>query len=79
MPETSAFKQLVTSMFENGGDFSKFSSSQRSQAIKCFVKESYPHFLVSDGYHYVPVYFTKKAVDDFKARNSKVNIVDLKT
>lgn len=79
MPETSAFKQLVTSMFQNGGDFSKFSSAQRSQAIKCYVKESFPYFLVSDNYHYVAVYFTKKAIDDFKAKNSNVNITDLKT
>ena len=79
MPETSAFKQLVTSMFQYGGDFSKFSSAQRSQAIKCYVKESFPYFLVSDNYHYVAVYFTKKAIDDFKAKNSNVNITDLKT
>lgn len=79
MPEVSAFKQLVTSMFANGGDFSKFSSAQRSQAIKCYVKESFPYFLVSDNYHYVAVYFTKKAIDDFKSKNSNVNITDLKT
>merc|ERR1712166_944895 len=79
MPETSAFKQLVTTMFNNGGDFSKFSSAQRSQAIKCYVKESFPYFLVSDNYHYLAVYFTKKAIEDFKAKNSNVNITDLKT
>lgn len=66
-------------MFANGGDFSKFSASQRSQSIKCYVKESFPYFLVSDNYHYVAVYFTKKAIDDFKAKNSNVNITDLKT
>lgn len=75
----SAFKELVTSMFNNGGDFSKFSSAQKSQTIKCYVKESFPYFLVSDNFHYVQVYFTKKAVDDFKAKNSKENITDLKT
>jgi hypothetical protein len=79
MPEVSAFKQLVTSMFTNGGDFSKLPSGQRSQAIKCYVKESFPYFLVSDNYHYLPVYFTKKAVDDFKGKSANVNITDLKS
>jgi len=76
---TSAFKELITKMFENGGDFSKFSTQQRSQSIKCYVKESFPYFLVSDNYHYCQVYFTKKAVDDFKAKNSNINITDLKS
>jgi len=79
MPETSAFKQLYTAMFNNGGDFSKLPAAQRSQHIKCYVKESFPHFLVTDNFYYVACYFTKKALDDFKAKNANVNVTDLKS
>jgi len=75
---TSAFKTLFTQMVANGGDFSKFQKSV-NQPIKCYVKESFPHFLVSDNFYYVAVYFTKKAIDDFKAKNANANITDLKT
>jgi len=46
--------------------------------IKCFVKESFPHFLVTDGFFFVPAYFTNDAVKEFKSKFSNVNIVDLK-
>ena len=42
------------------------------------MKESFPHFLVTDNYFYVASYFTKKAVDDFKGKYPNVNITDLK-
>lgn len=45
--------------------------------IKCFVKESFPHFLVSDGYFFVPCYFTDAAIKSFKSKHSNINIVDL--
>jgi len=45
--------------------------------IKCYVKESYPHFLVTDGYVFVPAYFTKAAVDEFHKAYSNINITDL--
>lgn len=63
-------------MFTVGGDFSKVGKDLK-KPIKCYVKESFPHFLVSDGYFYVPVYFTKEAVSDFKNKFSNVNITDL--
>lgn len=47
--------------------------------IKCFVKESFPYFLVTDNFFFVACYFTKKAVDDFKAKYSNINITDLKS
>jgi hypothetical protein len=78
----SAFKQLYSEMFKNGGDFNKLSNSipkVTKQQIKCYVKESFPHFLVTDNYFYVACYFTKKAVDDFKSRYSNMNITDLKS
>ena len=72
----SAFKQLYTEMFKQGGDFSKIGKSMQ-KPIKCYVKESFPHFLVTDGYFFVPCYFTKEALTEFKQKFSNVHIVDL--
>merc|ERR1719272_1305222 len=73
----SAFKTLYSSMISNDGNFAKVPSAGKK--IKCFVKESFPFFLVTDNHFYVPCYFTKKAIDDFKAKNAGVNITDLKS
>ena len=72
----SAFKQLYTEMFNQGGDFSKVGANLK-KPIKCYVKESFPHFLVTDGYFFVPAYFTKEAVAEFHSKFSNVHIVDL--
>ena len=74
MSEVSAFKQLYSEMIKSGGE-----GNLPKQQIKCYVKESFPHFLVTDNYFYVACYFTKKAVDDFKSKYSNVNITDLKS
>ena len=74
MSEVSAFKQLYSDMFRHGGD-----GSIPKKTIKCYVKESFPHFLVTDGFFYVPCYFTKKAVDEFKSKFSNLNITDLRS
>jgi len=73
---SSAFKQLYTEIFNQGGDFGKVNSNLK-KPIKCYVKESFPHFLVSDGYFFVPCYFTKEAVTEFHSKFSNVHIVDL--
>jgi hypothetical protein len=80
MPEKkqSAFKQLYIDILTKGGDFSKLAESIPKKKITCFVKESFPYFLVADDFFYVPCYFTQKAVDDFKAKNPAVKVVDLK-
>jgi len=64
-PSESAFKQLYTEMFNQGGDFNKVSKSLQ-KPIKCYVKEAYPYFLITDGYFFVPAYFTKDALAEFK-------------
>lgn len=74
--QQSAFKQLYTEMFNQGGDFSKVGANLK-KPIKCYVKESFPHFLVTDGYFFVPAYFTKEAVAEFHNKFSNVHIVDL--
>ena len=75
---TSAFKQLYTDVLKSG-NFSNIEKSIPKKQIRCFIKESFPHFLVADDYFYVPCYFTKKAVDEFKNQFSNVNITDLKS
>lgn len=72
----SAFKQLFTEMINQNGDFGKIKANLKTP-LKCYVKESYPFFLVTDGYFFVPAYFTKEAVNDFHSKFSNVNIVDL--
>jgi len=74
MTEVSAFKQLYSEMIKNGGDW-----NSPKKTIKCYVKESFPHFLVTDGYFYVACYFTKKAVDEFHSKYSNLNITDLRS
>ena len=84
MSESSAFKQLYSQMINTGGNLSAVQNSFKDSTgkvkkIKCFVKEAFPHFLVTDNHFYVPCYFTKKAVDNFKSSHSGVNITDLKS
>ena len=73
----SAFKKLFTDMINAGGDQDKLSKDMRKQMLKVFVKESQPHFLVSDSYFYVPAYFTPAALSEFKEKFSNVSISDL--
>lgn len=63
-------------MFRQGGDFSKVGKDLK-KPLKCYVKESFPHFMVTDGYFFVPAYFSKAAVSDFKSKHSNVAIVEL--
>ena len=84
MSEGSAFKQLYSQMINSGGNVASVQNSFKDSAgkikkIKCFVKEAFPHFLVTDNHFFVPCHFTKKAVDGFHAAHSGVNIVDLKS
>ena len=74
--QQSAFKQLFTEMLNQGGDFSKVSKDLK-KPLKTYVKESYPFFLVTDGYFFVQAYFTKEAVAEYKAKFGNVNITEL--
>jgi len=74
--QQSAFKQLFTEVLAQGGDFSKVSKDLK-RPLKTYVKESYPHFLVTDGYFFVQAHFTKEAVAEFKSKFSNVNITEL--
>lgn len=74
--QQSAFKQLFTEMLVQGGDFAKVNKDLK-RPLKTYVKESYPFFLVTDGYFFVQAYFTKEAVAEFKSKFGNVNITDL--
>jgi hypothetical protein len=80
MPEKkqSAFKQLYVDMLKKGGDFSKLAESIPKKKITCYVKETFPFFLIADDFFYIPCYFTQKAIDDFKSKNPALDIIDLK-
>ena len=73
----SSFKKLYTDIISSGFDVKK--STPKAKDLHVYVKESFPHFLVTDNYYFVRLYFTKKAVDDFKSQFPNVNIVDLKS
>jgi hypothetical protein len=72
----SAFKKLYTDIITSGFNTSKVATGKD---LTVYVKESFPHFLVTDNYYFVKLYFTKKAVDDFKSKYPNMNIVDLKS
>lgn len=74
--QQSAFKQLFTEVLNQGGDFSKVSKDLK-KPLKTYVKESYPFFLVTDGFFFIQAYFTKEAVAEFKSKFGNVNITDL--
>jgi hypothetical protein len=61
----SAFKTLIIDLLSNEGDFSKLGEGIKKSCIKCFVKETYPKFLISDGSFFIAAYFTKEAFDKY--------------
>lgn len=73
----SAFKQLFTEMLNQGGDFKKVGKDLK-KPLKIYVKESYPYFLVTDGYFFVQAYFTKEAIAEYKAKFRNLKITELK-
>ena len=72
----SSFKKLYTDVISAGFDTKK---APNNKDLTVYVKESFPHFLVTDNYFFVRLYFTKKCVDNFKKSYPNVNIVDLKS
>ena len=62
----SDFKKLYRDILNSKGDSSKMGDKKQ---IKCYVRQSYPYFIVSDTHFFVPCYLTKKAVSDFKDKN----------
>jgi hypothetical protein len=69
---SSAFKLIYKNMLESGRVPDKL-----KKPIKCYVKETSPYFLVTDDWFYVPCYFTKAAIMDFKQKFPNVSITAL--
>lgn len=67
----SAFKTLIVNMLAAQGDFSQISESIRKSSIKCYVKETYPKFLISDGSYFISAYFTKDCLSKFEDNAKK--------
>jgi hypothetical protein len=76
MSNKSAFKELFSSFVKNGGN-TKAISKQMGQMLKVYVKESSPHFLVSDSHFFVPAYFSSEAVAAFRAKFPNVSVDSL--
>lgn len=74
--QDSAFKILITEMLQHNGDFKGIKEAIK-KPLKCYVKEAYPYFLVSDGYFFLQCHFTKEAVNEFHKSYGNVKIVDL--
>ncbi len=74
----SAFKTLLVEMLGHEGVFEKINAKMRNNCIKCFVKETTPHFLISDGSFFIRACFTEEAYSLFKEKYPGINITDLK-
>lgn len=61
----SAFKQILVNFLKFKGDFLKMPSKYKLP-IKCFVKETHPYLLLTDGIYFIQAYLTKEALDNFK-------------
>ena len=67
---SSVFKLLLTEMVGTDGDFTKVNQLYKKK-IKCFVKQTMPKFLISDGLFFLSAYFTKEAYDRYKEENKE--------
>ena len=46
--------------------------------MRCSVKETQPHFLLTDGSFFISAFFTADSYKQFRANNSNVRVIDLK-
>ena len=74
----SAFKTLLNELLLKNGDFSKINEKIRNSKIKCWVKETYPRFLVSDGSFFMSAYFTEDCYQKcHQGKEININLTDL--
>ena len=74
-----AFKTLLLELLKCEGDFSKFNESLKKLKLKCYVKEVYPKFLLTDGSHFIEGYITQECFNKChqKTGEGEVFITDL--
>lgn len=59
------FKMIATELLAVGADPMQLPRALR-QPFQCFVRETYPYFMVTDGYHYINLNFTFDALAKFQ-------------
>jgi len=64
-------------MLESKGQFALVKEELKKRSIKCFVKEVFPYFIISDGQYFIASYFTENAIKEFRKKN-KTKLWDLK-
>lgn len=71
----SCFKTLAFELLSKNGDFSKLNEKIRNSKLKCWVKQTYPRFLISDGSFFMSAFFTKEAFE--RCHQSKEQNIDI--
>lgn len=75
-PCKSALKSLFGKYLEAGGDMMKV-PEKFQLPLSLIVKETFPTFLVSDGYFYGGLYFSEEAVQEHRNNTKTHKIIDL--
>ena len=74
----SCFKTLIFELLAKGGDFKKIREQIRNSKIKCWVKQTFPRFLISDGQFFMSASFTKEAFAKcHQGEHHNISITDL--
>lgn len=77
MKTLSAFQILLLSLLEADGDINLLNKKFRGP-LRCSVKETQPHFLLTDGSYFLQAYFTEQSYKQFREENSSLRVTDLK-
>lgn len=64
-------------LLDTDGDNSKLPKKFRSP-LRCSVKETQPHFLLTDGSFFISAYFTAQSYKQFREKNNDLRVIDLK-
>lgn len=68
------FKMIATKLLEVNADPMQLPRAFQ-QPFQCFVRETFPYFMVTDGHHYINLSFTQEALDQFH-KESGMSICD---
>lgn len=77
MKNLSAFQILLLSLLQADGDVNLINKKFRGP-LRCSVKETQPHFLLTDGSYFLQAYFTEQSYTQFRNENSSLRVTDLK-
>lgn len=74
---SSSFKTILVKFLEANGDMEQMPKKFRA-ALKCFVLQSKPNFLITDGNFFLTGHFTKQALENYKKSKPKFQLEDLR-